>query len=329
MNDSQGWIELIVKLPNWVKGTIGFITLVVGFIIGIRNNFQLTIFVVAALFLLTLLALSVYVLFARTKPLLPGGRGVNKYEKYRSFGKVGIFVIPIVMAFFIMYLPSQSFIMQAIFGTPTPTPTATPQPTADVVIDRILPLLDETNEADGFEALVINGASETKWINSATIDASFVGRLDCAVPAEPDISKYLVTFSLEGQTESISPDGVTIIKQVIGGGVDAGPGTRYKVEGSITFKESCSITVKEIKFTIPLNVKVPAKGRARVQLHFQKEASSQNQHSDWEDYSSFIEHTEEHKDHDILTFGLQGHYEVSKQFGEELANYLLQIIESR
>ena len=131
MREYQSWTELIKNIPTWVKGALGFITLIIGFIILLRNNLYLGMTVIVVVMLITLLFLSIYAGFAKTKPLIYGGKGVYRYEKYRGWAVFGVFISLVLIVIIFLSEPTRYFIVIAFDGTPTPTATltATPIPT--------------------------------------------------------------------------------------------------------------------------------------------------------------------------------------------------------
>jgi hypothetical protein len=126
MNEEQRWFDLIKNLPNWVKASIGIVTLIIGYISLFQSNFNLVVTVSVATVLVALLGFSLYVVFAKTPPLIDGGRGVYRFQKYRPLAIAMIVIILLVFLILISVKSSQSFVIVAFIGTSTPTPTLTP-----------------------------------------------------------------------------------------------------------------------------------------------------------------------------------------------------------
>ncbi len=145
MNENRNWTDLIKSLSTQITATIGLISLIIGFVSLLQGNLYLGATVSGATVLIALLCLCIYVAFAKIPPRISGGKGIYRFESYRSWALVGIgFIFALIIGLF-MAKPSQTFIIIAFLGTPTPTatpagveiianpemaaPTALPQPT--------------------------------------------------------------------------------------------------------------------------------------------------------------------------------------------------------
>jgi len=71
---------MLKRAPTWISGAISFVTAVIGFILLIRGNIRLGITVLVALVVVFILGGCLYLTFARTEPLVAGGRGVYRFE---------------------------------------------------------------------------------------------------------------------------------------------------------------------------------------------------------------------------------------------------------
>jgi hypothetical protein len=130
MNEKPDWIKWIRQSPSWLRAAIGLATVVIGFAVLVQSNYYLGITVSVALLLATLFLLCMYLIFARTTPLIEGGRGVYRYERLRPWA-MGVAVLVVGLTVTAVALePSRSFIRVALVGTPTPTPTLTPTGTS-------------------------------------------------------------------------------------------------------------------------------------------------------------------------------------------------------
>ena len=136
MKEQQKWTAWIRNLPKWVEGVIGLIAAIVAFVALFQKNFHLATTISGTLFLGTLLYLCLYWAFARTQPLVAGGKGVFRFENYRPWAFVGIGFIVGVSSAILAFEPGRSFIATAFVGTATPTPT--PSPTSIATSTSIL-----------------------------------------------------------------------------------------------------------------------------------------------------------------------------------------------
>jgi hypothetical protein len=130
MHEHQKWLKWINSLPNWVKGAIGLATAIIGFVILFRENYHIGTVTVGLLLLVSLLCLCVYLVLAKTPPLIEGGKGVYRYARYRLWAIAGIILALVVGGLALALRPSRSFIITAFAGTATPAPTPTLAPTS-------------------------------------------------------------------------------------------------------------------------------------------------------------------------------------------------------
>ena len=118
--DSLDWIK---KLPSWISGAIGLTTAVIGFVKLLRGDYALGITILGILTVVSLFFLFLYLAFARTQPLIEGGRGVYRFEKYRLWAIAGLVFTFAIAASTLAFKPSRSFIITAFSGTDTPLST--------------------------------------------------------------------------------------------------------------------------------------------------------------------------------------------------------------
>lgn len=134
MNDKQLWLDILKSIPAKVIAIISLITVVIGFFQLLQQDPYLGISISVFIILFALFGLCVYIVFAKTPPLIEGGSGLYRFEKYRHLGFLGIIISPLILVSLFIFEPSQSFMIIALTGTATPTPTeiatATPAPTA-------------------------------------------------------------------------------------------------------------------------------------------------------------------------------------------------------
>lgn len=129
MDNRKPWIEWIKNIPNWVKAAILFIGVIVGFIISFRENSYLYVTVSVALLLVGAFGFSLFIAFTKTRPMIEGGRGMYRFERYRPWAFVGMVLILGLISLSLASRTSRGFIVTALVGTPTPTPTPTSTPT--------------------------------------------------------------------------------------------------------------------------------------------------------------------------------------------------------
>ena len=127
--------EWFKNIPGWVKGVIALVTATVGFVLLSQEYPNLVVTVVGVLFLMGVLSGCIHLVFAKTPPLIEGGKGVYRFERFRPWALLGIlFVIAIIVAV-LAFRPTRSFVVTPFVKTatsrPTPTlfPSHTPVPT--------------------------------------------------------------------------------------------------------------------------------------------------------------------------------------------------------
>ncbi len=130
MSEDRGWQKWIRDLPASVKGAIALITAVIVFIALLQSNIYLGATVLVAVALIAMLCIGIYVVSAKTPPLIERGRGVYRFESYRLAATAGILLVLATIAALLAAEPSRSFAVVAFVGTSTPTPTSTPTSTS-------------------------------------------------------------------------------------------------------------------------------------------------------------------------------------------------------
>ena len=125
--DNQKLVNWIKELPVWIKGTIGFITVVVGFVLLWRDNPNIVPPVLLGLFVVGGLLGSLYVAFKRTEPLIERGVGTWQYPYLRRWAIASCILIPLLTAAGISYYfydkaqpPDKIIIFVADFDGPEP-----------------------------------------------------------------------------------------------------------------------------------------------------------------------------------------------------------------
>ena len=131
MGDVQKWIAWMKKLPVWVQGVIGLIAAIVSFVILFRENYHLGLVITGLTILVSVLCLSAYIAFAKTPPLIIGGKGVYRCENYRIWALRSIAFIVVGIGLMLLLRPSRLYITTAFVGTATPTVVCPFQPEAE------------------------------------------------------------------------------------------------------------------------------------------------------------------------------------------------------
>lgn len=179
MDKQQKWLDWIRNLPKWVTGTITLATAIIGFVILFQKNYYLGSTVLGFLLLGAVLCLFIYIAFVKTPPLVEGGKGVYRYEKFRRWAFVGIGFVLVVIAAAFALKSSRSFVITAFIGTATPTNTATP---------TLAPIIEGEPFADGVFGILI--ADFCDGIPEPTCNASASGR-ELAALVESELQRRL------------------------------------------------------------------------------------------------------------------------------------------
>lgn len=131
MENQQKWIDSIKNLPTWVSGAIGLATVIISFVVLVRENYYLGITIIGGLLLVAIFCLCIYLVFAKTPPLIEGGKGVYRFEKHRPLAVLGSSLVFLIIGAIFTLESSRSYIVIAFNGTATPTVIATimPSPT--------------------------------------------------------------------------------------------------------------------------------------------------------------------------------------------------------
>jgi hypothetical protein len=117
--------EWFKNIPGWAKGAIALVTATIGFVLLFQEHPNLVVTVVGVFFLTGVLCGCIYLVFAKTPPLIEGGKGVYRFERFRPWALLGIlFVIAIIVAV-LAWRPTRSFVVAPFVKTPTSRPTST------------------------------------------------------------------------------------------------------------------------------------------------------------------------------------------------------------
>jgi len=103
MPNEERWTDVLKKLPTGISGAVSFISAIIGFVLLLQGNYQISIKVITFLALGALFFSSLYMAFTKTPPLVEGGKGVYAFSKYRAWAFVGMGV-SILLLFLVMYI---------------------------------------------------------------------------------------------------------------------------------------------------------------------------------------------------------------------------------
>jgi len=120
MNNQRDWIEYILKWPSWIKGSIGLVTLIIGFVILFRNNLYLSITISIAVTLLTVFCYTIYLAFSKKESTILGAGRVYRFPRYRNIALIVMAIILVLVVILLANSSSQAFVFVTFVGTPTP-----------------------------------------------------------------------------------------------------------------------------------------------------------------------------------------------------------------
>ena len=118
MADFPSLFRWIKRYPKQVIGFITFITGVAGFIILFRDNQQLIVVTISTAIFITVWLISLRIAFAKTAPLIEGGKGVYKYPSFRLIALINsFFIMPLVGTLLIFPENNRQYFVEAFSGT--------------------------------------------------------------------------------------------------------------------------------------------------------------------------------------------------------------------
>lgn len=141
MSKRPQWWESLKKAPAWISGAISFVTAVIGFVLLLQGNVSLGVTILSWIAVIFSLGLCLYLIFARTPPLVEGGKGVFRYEKYRLWAISGVGLVLVLVATAAIIKPDS---VVCIFTTNCPptniaTPTNGPPPCTPLPFSELPP----------------------------------------------------------------------------------------------------------------------------------------------------------------------------------------------
>lgn len=118
MNEKKDWIDTIRKIPDWIKGIIGLIIALAGFVITYRNDHYLYSTLLGFVIFTSLFCALTYVAFARS-PSPFGGKGAFKYDRFRRLAIVGNFGLIAIAALILNTNIAKTYLRYSIEGPPS------------------------------------------------------------------------------------------------------------------------------------------------------------------------------------------------------------------
>lgn len=185
-NKDFNWTDLLLKLPKWMNGLIFLSTSIIGFILLVRSNFQVGIFVLVSVIFSFFLGLCIYVIIAKTPPLIEGGAGVPRFPEFRSMAIVGALTIMVLGVAAFILKPSRQFAITAINGTPLP-----PNYRKDGV--EIINITEgQSTDYIRTQVVLSNNLEQEVFVSHVKLFWDF-GRVDCLCPYEPCYYEYVIS----------------------------------------------------------------------------------------------------------------------------------------
>lgn len=109
-------MDVVRRAPAWVSGGISLATAIIGFVLLLQGNVNLGITVLGVLITALLLFGLAYVAFGKTPPLVEGGKGVYRFERYRPWALLGLGLVVGLAASTLLFEGSRNFVASAITG---------------------------------------------------------------------------------------------------------------------------------------------------------------------------------------------------------------------
>jgi hypothetical protein len=155
-------MEWIKQLPNWIKGAIGFITLVITFLLLYLENVNLASTVTVWVTLIAAFCGGVYVNRSKKRSDVWQGYTWRFPDRHRNWA-LAVAILVLVFAIALLINPhSRNYFGSAIVGMPTPTPVPTPTPTPGIMSRKVA--IQTYHKKDGKNRYVTAMDSGWDWI---------------------------------------------------------------------------------------------------------------------------------------------------------------------
>lgn len=188
-------MDWIKQLPTWVKGTIAFLSAVIGFITLFLKNVYLSLTVSVVTALVAAFAFCVYLAFSKEQSTTPGGRSAYRFPQYRRLGLSGLLVVPLLSATLIAVGQTRNVAVMAFVGTATPISTATTVFTPVAPIELVSQ--DYQKDSMLYDLIVQNNSETPQVLNKVGVVSNITdGHFGCADSGSPLISAghYIVRY---------------------------------------------------------------------------------------------------------------------------------------
>ena len=116
MKERNDWVHQFKKIPDWIKGAIGLIITLGGFVVAFRNDPYLYAVLLGLSILIGLLYAFTYIAFARM-PASRGRRSAFKFERYRRLAIAGNVILTILTLIILNSTVGRTYLTFAFQGT--------------------------------------------------------------------------------------------------------------------------------------------------------------------------------------------------------------------
>lgn len=130
------FLEIATESKALIAGFVSSLTALIGLVILYRNNTELFLLVLIAIFWAGIIAVCVYLIKAQTQSEVIGAVKKHKFPRARKWAIFCLLFLPVFTIGSFLLKPVQNFTSIAIYGTPTLTPTLTPVPTITPVPNK-------------------------------------------------------------------------------------------------------------------------------------------------------------------------------------------------
>lgn len=189
-----------------------------------------------------------------------------------------------------------------------------------VKIHRILPLVNENEQFVGYETLIVNNGATDAWIDFATLFVTAVLFSSCSGDLNV-FEKYYIRIMVKEETIHTFENSISKAYE-IGGTIADNKGAKHRVDGTLEYTDDCNKIKWNFNIYVPINVYVPAKGQASLNLIFEVvEVQLIQRKVSGTFYGRYQYGGPEETD--TLCLVLRGGYELEKSFEGELFQTLI------